>query len=91
MPERGLLTDDPELEQAAGLRETSIFFQARNLLAMTGSHSDAIVLVERSTGISENDLVAVEEPLEIRIGHGPLESRRHQAVAITMRTPGHDE
>ncbi|MDQ3162003.1 MAG: formate dehydrogenase accessory sulfurtransferase FdhD, partial [Actinomycetota bacterium] len=29
------------------------------------------------------DAVAVEEPLEIRIGDRP--------VAITMRTPGHDE
>ena len=31
----------------------------------------------------EDDLVAVEEPLEIRIGDEP--------VAVTMRTPGHDE
>jgi FdhD protein len=34
-------------------------------------------------GASETDLVAVEEPLEIRIGGAP--------VAVTMRTPGHDE
>jgi FdhD protein len=31
----------------------------------------------------EDDVVAVEEPLEIRIGGEP--------VAVTMRTPGHDE
>jgi FdhD protein len=31
----------------------------------------------------ERDLLAVEEPLEIRIGGSP--------VAVTMRTPGHDE
>jgi FdhD protein len=31
----------------------------------------------------EQDLVAVEEPLEIRIGGEP--------IAVTMRTPGHDE
>ena len=31
----------------------------------------------------EHDLVAIEEPLEIRIGGEP--------VAVTMRTPGHDE
>src|SRR2546421_11842053 len=31
----------------------------------------------------ESDLVAVEEPLEIRVGGEP--------VAVTMRTPGHDE
>jgi FdhD protein len=34
-------------------------------------------------GETERDLVAVEEPLEIRIGGEP--------VAVTMRTPGHDE
>ena len=34
-------------------------------------------------GAEEHDLVAVEEPLEIRIGEEP--------VAVTMRTPGHDE
>jgi FdhD protein len=34
-------------------------------------------------GARERDVVAVEEPLEIRIGGEP--------VAVTMRTPGHDE
>jgi len=34
-------------------------------------------------GAEEHDLVAVEEPLEIRIAGEP--------VAVTMRTPGHDE
>jgi FdhD protein len=34
-------------------------------------------------GTAERDAVAVEEPLEIRIGGAP--------VAVTMRTPGHDE
>jgi len=34
-------------------------------------------------GTTERDGVAVEEPLEIRIGGTP--------VAVTMRTPGHDE
>ena len=61
------------------------------LKTMTASRPDAIVLLERSNGISENDRVAVEEPLEIRMGHGPLENRHSQAIAITMRTPGHDQ
>src|SRR6476661_580132 len=34
-------------------------------------------------GAAERDLVAVEEPLEIRVDGEP--------VAVTMRTPGHDE
>ena len=58
---------------------------------MAAPHPDAIVLVKRSSGISENDHVAVEDPLEIRLGHGPMENRQQQPIAITMRTPGHDE
>jgi FdhD protein len=34
-------------------------------------------------GSSDRDILAVEEPLELRIGGEP--------VAVTMRTPGHDE
>jgi FdhD protein len=40
-------------------------------------------VVRLPDGRSERDLVAVEEPLEIRISGRP--------VAVTMRTPGHDE
>jgi FdhD protein len=43
----------------------------------------AVDVVRLPSGTSERDRVAVEEPLEIRIGGVP--------VAVTMRTPGHDE
>jgi FdhD protein len=43
----------------------------------------AVDVVRLPGGRSERDHVAVEEPLEIRIGGHP--------VAVTMRTPGHDE
>jgi FdhD protein len=43
----------------------------------------AVEVVRLPDGRSERDRVAVEEPLEIRIGG--------RAVAVTMRTPGHDE
>jgi FdhD protein len=36
------------------------------------------------------DLVAVEEPLEIRLLHGPPERRVEQGLAVTMRSPGDD-
>jgi FdhD protein len=52
--------------------------------AKTAPYSTARVSVHRLPGGSgEDDVVAVEEPLEIRIGGEP--------VAVTMRTPGHDE
>ncbi len=38
------------------------------------------------------DLLAVEEPLEIRLGYtDPRKGRVHRSVSITMRTPGQDE
>src|SRR2546430_15313963 len=40
-------------------------------------------VVRLPDGRTERDHVAVEEPLEIRIGGLP--------IAVTMRTPGHDE
>ena len=43
----------------------------------------AVDVVRLPDGTSERDRVAVEEPLEIRIDGRP--------VAVTMRTPGHDE
>ncbi len=36
------------------------------------------------------DLVAVEEPLEIRLGFGPLDRREQRVISVTMRTPGDD-
>ncbi len=39
----------------------------------------------------ENDLLAVEEPLEIRLGYEKDGERVSRSVSITMRTPGDDE
>ena len=47
------------------------------------AHTTARVRVTRVPGGDERDVVAVEEPLELRVGGEP--------VAVTMRTPGHDE
>jgi FdhD protein len=46
-------------------------------------YSTARIAVTRIPGGDPYDVVAVEEPLEIRI--------RGRPVAVTMRTPGHDE
>lgn len=39
---------------------------------------------------AELDLLAVEEPLEIRLGFGLENERKQKALAVTMRTPGQD-
>ena len=38
----------------------------------------------------ENDFLAVEEPLEIRLVYGPEDDRKQKSISITMRTPGND-
>lgn len=47
------------------------------------------VSIKNTTKI-ENDTLAVEEPLEIRLGFVENEKLTHKAVSITMRTPGAD-
>lgn len=48
------------------------------------------VLKVPGNGTETPDLVVVEEPLEIRIWHGPSNNRRKSTLSVTMRTPGHD-
>lgn len=45
---------------------------------------------EDSKSSTEVDLVAVEEPLEIRLGFGPEGARSQRTISVTMRTPGND-
>ena len=51
------------------------------------------VAVQRMNGSAESqdrDLLAVEEPLESRLGYGTAEGRRSRSITVTMRTPGSD-
>ncbi|HEX4000793.1 MAG TPA: formate dehydrogenase accessory sulfurtransferase FdhD [Pirellulales bacterium] len=55
------------------------------------------VAVQKATQTAEGsaiearpDQVAVEEPLEIRLGYGPADRRQQRSISITMRTPGQD-
>jgi FdhD protein len=62
--------DDPASSAGASIHAPPYTTAAARVLRLPG-------------GRDATDLVAVEEPLEIRIGGRP--------VAVTMRTPGHDE
>ena len=54
--------------------------------------SQPIIIDKISADSAESvaDHVAVEEPLEIRLGYRALEGRTASSVSITMRTPGND-
>ena len=39
---------------------------------------------------TQADKVAVEEPLEIRLGYSTPDGRTASSISVTMRTPGHD-
>ena len=63
-------------------------------LALPNSRALASVAIARICGVDsvvQSDLLAVEEPLEIRLAFDGQNGKRvQQAVSITMRTPGHD-
>ncbi len=40
--------------------------------------------------LEKHDLLAVEEPMEIRVTFGPRDRRTVRSLSITMRTPGND-
>lgn len=52
----------------------------------------AIQITKYNNGVFENtsDLLAMEEPLEIRIGFGSVNEREQRNISVTMRTPGND-
>jgi FdhD protein len=57
---------------------------------MTSVKPTTIKKVSDSGVESKPDLLAIEEPLEIRIGFGALDDRQQKSLSVTMRTPGHD-
>ena len=46
--------------------------------------------IDGNSANSVDDQVAIEEPLEIRLGYSTPEGRTASSVSITMRTPGYD-
>ncbi|KYG72908.1 formate dehydrogenase accessory sulfurtransferase FdhD [Roseivirga echinicomitans] len=50
-----------------------------------------IVRIGPNAPETKPDLVVSEEPLEIRLGHGPVDNRQQFSLSVTMRTPGNDE
>jgi FdhD protein len=57
------------------------------------SRATLAVSIEKVLGFSSHhaqDALAVEEPLEIQLAHGPLDARSVKSISVTMRTPGHD-
>lgn len=62
------------------------------MIGQRGATRQVRVLRLRGKGMTrEKDVLAVEEPLEIRVAHATSDgSRTVETVAVTMRTPGHD-
>ena len=50
----------------------------------------SITKIVEEAQVKKQDLVAVEEPLEIKLAFGPIDNKNYQSLAITMRTPGND-
>jgi FdhD protein len=67
------------------MRPTSV--AAVQVLKVTSPDTNNNSFVFKET----EDLLAVEEPLEIRIVYGPEKERLQKNISVTMCTPGHDE
>jgi FdhD protein len=52
--------------------------------------SSNIIQYSTTAWSNKSDLLAIEEPLEIRIGYGAIDNRQQKSLSVTMRTPGHD-
>ena len=76
-PPKVPLADDCTLTDALDDTRSSIPFAVTRVCGGLASHAD--------------DRVAVEEPLEIRLGAYSGGSRLYKSLSVTMRTPGHDE
>jgi FdhD protein len=63
-------------------------------MELVENKSIAAVAIQRITNhIAEDiqDVVAIEEPLEIKLVYNLKGKPNHKSLAVTMRTPGHDE
>jgi FdhD protein len=49
-----------------------------------------ITKVSNDASLDTSDMLAIEEPLEIRLEYGSKEERQVQNISVTMRTPGND-
>jgi FdhD protein len=58
---------------------------------MLSSAATNIIKVIGNTSSREQDHVAAEEPLEIRLDYATPTGRRTKSISVTMRTPGDDE
>ena len=62
-------------------------------MANTDERQAQFPIVEERAGrepIARDDLLAVEEPMEIRVASGRGPQRKARSLSITMRTPGND-
>jgi FdhD protein len=50
----------------------------------------AIKKVNSNGATTADDVLAAEEPLEIRLNYGPADARVQKNISVTMRTPGND-
>jgi len=58
---------------------------------MSGVSRTKIIKVNAANRTDADDMLAVEEPMEIRLEFGPQNKRVQKSISVTMRTPGNDE
>ena len=59
-------------------------------MTKNNTYSINIIKISERKPNRKQDVLAVEEPLEIKLAFGPIDRRTYRSLAITMRTPGND-
>jgi len=77
----GLIVNDvfPMMDSPIPSRPVAAPFQPAGIRRVQGEQEERC-----------GDLLAVEEPLEIRVSYVKQNRRRQRTISVTMRTPGHD-
>lgn len=68
----------------------AMFCLVFNTMSKSAIKKCEIIKVKDGNQAFEQDLLAIEEPLEVKLVYGSEEERKTRNIAVTMRTPGND-
>jgi len=60
-------------------------------MEIQSTHTQQVLKFKNGEYLKQEDILAIEEPLEIQLEYGAADHRQKKSISITMRTPGQDQ